>query len=302
MTGASQPITFFNRHTGNLETEAVYGEAFLRFVYETGMGALPLHALVKRGFFSRWYGWRMDQAASRSRIPPFIERYGVNPMEFEKSAGEFQSFNDFFSRKLNAAARPISHESDGVVFPADGRHLAIPDASVGGDFFVKGVSFDVGSLLGDSRLATQFEKGSVLISRLCPVDYHRFHFPCAGTPSAPRLINGPLYSVSPIALRRRPTILWENKRLVTVLETETLGRVLLLEIGATCVGAVTQTYAAGTSVKKGDEKGYFSFGGSSTITLFEPGRVRFSDDLLHHSAEGRELYARMGQPAGTVTS
>jgi phosphatidylserine decarboxylase len=151
-------------------------------------------------------------------------------------------------------------------------------------------------------LATQFAKGSVLISRLCPVDYHRFHFPCAGTPSAPRLINGPLYSVSPIALRRRPTILWENKRLVTVLETETLGRVLLLEIGATCVGAVTQTYAAGTSVKKGDEKGYFSFGGSSTITLFEPGKVRFSEDLLHHSVEGRELYARMGQPAGTVTS
>jgi phosphatidylserine decarboxylase len=300
MTGASQPITFFNRHTGNLETEAVYGEAFLRFVYETGMGAVPLHALVKRGFFSRWYGWRMDQASSRSRIPAFIERYGVNPMEFEKSAGEFQSFNDFFSRKLNASARPISQESGVVVFPADGRHLAIPDASEGGDFFVKGVPFDVAALLGDAQLAARFAKGSVLISRLCPVDYHRFHFPCAGVPGPARLINGPLYSVSPIALKRRPTVLWENKRLVTVLETESMGTVLLLEIGATCVGSVTQTYVSGKSVEKGDEKGYFSFGGSSTITLFEPGRLRFSEDLLHHSAEGRELYARMGEPAATV--
>ena len=135
MSLQNPPITYFNRQTGRIETEAVYGEAFLRFVYEHPLGALPLHALVKRGFFSRWYGWRMDRTASRSRVSCFIERYGVDWSEFEKSPGEFASFNEFFGRKLKPGARPIDAGSDVLVFPADGRHLAIADASVGGDFF-----------------------------------------------------------------------------------------------------------------------------------------------------------------------
>lgn len=302
MSTAPAPITYFNRHTGSIETEAVYGEGFLRFVYENPLGVLPLHALVKRGFFSRWYGWRMDQATSRSRVSCFIERYGVDWSEFEKSPGEYASFNEFFARKLKPNARPIDPRADTVVFPADGRHLAIADASVGGDLFVKGVKFDVATLLGDAALAARFARGSVLISRLCPLDYHRFHFPCEGTPGRSRLINGPLFSVSPIALRKRPTILWENKRYITVLKTASLGEVLLLEIGATCVGSVAQTFEAGKAVSKGDEKGYFLFGGSSFITIFEPGRVRFADDLLEHSAAGREVYAKMGEAAAFVTA
>ena len=302
MSAETSSITYFNRHTGRIESEAVYGEGFLRFVYENPLGALSLRALVKRDFFSRWYGWRMDQPASRSRVACFIERYGVDASEFAQSPGEYQSFNDFFYRKLKPGARPVDARESVVTFPADGRHLAISDAAVGGDFFVKGVKFDVAALVGDAELASRFAKGSVLISRLCPLDYHRFHFPCAGVPGEARLINGPLFSVSPIALRKRPTILWENKRYVTVLKTPSLGDVLLLEIGATCVGSVVQTYEAGKTVKKGDEKGYFRFGGSSTITIFEPGRVRFADDLLEHSAAGREVYAKIGEAAAFVNA
>lgn len=302
MSEHAAPISFFNRHTSRIETESVYGDGFLRFVYENPLGALPLHALVKRGFFSRWYGWRMDRTASRARVGCFIERYGVDWKEFDKSPGEFTSFNDFFARKLKPGARPVDARDDAVVFPADGRHLAIADATVGGEFFVKGVRFDVAALLGDAALAARFARGSVLISRLCPLDYHRFHFPCDGTPGTPRLVNGPLYSVSPIALRRRPTILWENKRFITVLKTAAHGDVLLLEIGATCVGSVSQTYAPGKATRKGDEKGFFRFGGSSVITLFEPGRARFADDLMEHSGAGREVYAKMGEVAASVRS
>lgn len=302
MSAAKPSITYFNRHTGRIESEAVYGEGFLRFVYENPLGALPLHALVKRALFSRWYGWRMDRPVSRSRVPCFIERYGVDWSEFDESPGEFASFNDFFARKLKPGARPIDARENVVVLPADGRHLAIADATVGGDFFVKGVRFDVAVLLGDAELAARFAKGSVLISRLCPLDYHRFHFPCDGAPGAARLINGPLFSVNPIALKKRPTILWENKRCLTVLKTPNIGDVLLLEIGATCVGSVVQTYDPGKPVCKGDEKGCFRFGGSSLVTIFEPGRVRFADDLLEHSAEGREVYAKMGEAAAFVNA
>lgn len=291
------PITFFNRLTRRLETEAVYGEGFLRFIYENPLGAAPLHTMVKRAAFSHWYGRRMDSPESRAKIAPFLTTYGVDTGEFADAPDSFRSFNDFFYRKLKPEARPIAQGDDIISFPADGRHLVLPDIAACADFFIKGTRFDLPALLRDNAMAARFAHGSLLISRLCPVDYHRFHFPCAGIPGAARQINGPLYSVSPIALRRRPTLLWENKREITVLRTPTLGDVLLLEIGATCVGSIVQTYTPGAPVEKGAEKGYFRFGGSCFITIFEPGKIQFSDDLLEHSQAGREVYARMGDVA-----
>jgi len=293
----AEPITFFNRLTQSLETEAVYGEGFLRFTYESALGALPLHALVKRAAFSRWYGSRMDAPASRAKIAPFLATYGVDTGEFADAPDSFRTFNEFFYRKLKPQARPIAPGDDVISLPADGRHLVLPDIAECDDFFIKGTRFDLAALLRDAALAERYAHGSMLISRLCPVDYHRFHFPCAGTPGAARLINGPLYSVSPIALRRRASIHWENKREITVLRTPALGDVLLLEVGATCVGSIEQTYTPGTAIEKGAEKGYFRFGGSCFITIFEPGKIQFSDDLIEHSKAGREVYARMGDVA-----
>lgn len=291
------PITFFNRLTRRIETEAVYGEGFLRFTYEHALGALPLHALVKRAAFSRWYGRRMDAPASRAKIAPFLQTYGVDTSEFADAPDSFRTFNDFFYRKLKPQARPICAGEKDIAFPADGRHLVLPDIAACADFFIKGVRFDLAALLRDAALAERFAHGSLLISRLCPVDYHRFHFPCGGIPGPARAINGPLYSVSPIALRKRPSILWENQREITVLKTPQLGDVLLIEVGATCVGSIVQTFTPGAEIAKGAEKGCFRFGGSCFITIFEPGIIRFADDLIEHSAAGREVYARMGDVA-----
>lgn len=294
----AEPITFFSRQTQQIETEAVYGEAFLRFTYESVPGQLPLHALVKRAAFSRWYGSRMDAPASQAKVAPFLATYGVDTSEFADPPASFRTFNEFFYRRLKPTARPIVAAENAIALPADGRHLVLPDVAACDSFFIKGVRFDLGALLADAGLAERYAHGSLLISRLCPVDYHRFHFPCAGTPGPARLMNGPLYSVSPIALRKRPSILWENKREITVLSTPNLGNVVLLEIGATCVGSIVQTYTPGAAVSKGAEKGYFRFGGSCFITLFEPGKIRFDDDLVEHSRAGREVYARMGELAG----
>jgi phosphatidylserine decarboxylase len=294
------PIQFFNRVTRQVETESVYGEKPLRFIYENPLGAVALHALVKKAAFSRWYGRRMDSAASAAQIQPFIETYGLDPEEFREPVSEFRSFNEFFYRRLKPEARPVDADPAVITLPADGRHLVIPDLSQCRDFMVKGVRFDIAALLGDTGQATRYEKGAMLISRLCPTDYHRFHFPCDGLSGTPRLINGPLYSVSPIALLRRPGILWENKRYITRIRTDRLGEVAFLEVGATCVGSVVHTSRPGQVVRKGDEKGYFRFGGSCVITLFEVGRIRFADDLLEHSAKGREVYARMGECAGQL--
>lgn len=289
------PIRYYNRSTQSLETEQVYGEGFLRWTYGSPLGAIALHAFVKRPFFSAWYGWRMNAAKSATRIAPFIQRYGVDAKEFADAPESFASFNEFFYRKLKPAARPIEPDPSRIVFPADGRHLGFQRASSIDSVFVKGQKFDLTALLGDDKLAKRFADGALVLSRLCPVDYHRYHFPCAGIPSATHTIQGPLFSVSPIALREKISYLWTNKRSITQLETPDLGTVLLLEIGATCVGEIHQTFKPGTAVEKGAEKGYFAFGGSSTIIIFEPGAVKLDADLLEQSSNQTELYARMGE-------
>lgn len=294
------PIEFFNRHTGRVETEQVYGEAFLRWVYGHPLGHVALHALVKRAGFSRFYGWLMDSERSRDLISRFVSNYGLDAADFADDPSSFASFNEFFYRRLRPGARPVDPDPDAVVFPADGRHLAVPDAGVMDGFFVKGQTFDLAALLGDAALAERFARGPLILSRLCPVDYHRFHFPICGVPGGPRLLPGPLFSVSPLALRRRLAYLWENKRVLTEVRSERFGLVLVLEIGATNVGSIVQTFSAGRPVAKGAEKGYFRFGGSSVITLFEPGRVRLAPDLVRESSQHRELYARVGEPMGAL--
>jgi len=288
------PIQFHNRYTGELETESIYGEGFLRFIYENPLGTVALTAVVKRAWFSHYYGHRMDKPKSREKILPFIDEFDVDPEEFLDPADSFKTFNEFFYRKLKPSARPIDAGNDVATFPADGRHLGIPDLSKTDGIFAKGQTLALSELLGDSDKASSFADGTAIISRLCPVDYHRFHFPVSGTPTETRVINGPLYSVSPIALRRDIAILWRNKRSLTTIDSPDFGEVLMLEVGATCVGGTIQTFEPNTSTEKGDEKGYFKFGGSMTITLFKKGAVKLANDLKNTAAKQVELYAKMG--------
>lgn len=296
---AAAPIQFFHRYSGRVETEAVYGEGWLRWTYGTLPGRLALHAVVKRAWFSHWYGRRMDRPASARKIALFIAQYGLEAGEFAVPPEEFRTFNEFFYRRLRPGARPVHPDPRAVVFPADGRHLAVPDVDRAAGFFVKGQRLDLPRLLGTDDLTAQFAGGTAVLSRLCPVDYHRFHFPIAGRATAPRLINGWLYSVSPIALRQNLGLLAENRRWLTLLETPDLGRVAMLEIGATNVGSAEYTFAPG-AVERGQEKGFFRFGGSAVLTLFQPGRVRLADDLLEQSARHRELYAHVGDAMARV--
>lgn len=285
-----------------METETIYGERFLRWTYGTPLGKLALHILVKRALFSKLYGGLMNRESSRKQIAPFIERYGLNAADFEQSTGSFATFNEFFYRKLKPEARPIDPGESTLVFPADGRHLAFQHFSTCKGIFAKGQVFTLEELVQDNLLARAYSTGSILISRLCPVDYHRFHFPAAGTPTKPTMIEGHLLSVNPIALVQNVRILSTNRRCRTELQTQKFGRVLMIEVGATCVGGFSYTYAPGQRIKKGDEKGFFRFGGSLTMTLFEQGRVVFDDDLLGNSRKLLETYARMGDRIGQGSS
>lgn len=293
-------IVYYDRYRKSLCSEKVYGDKSLRWTYGTTAGKVALHLLVKRALFSHWYGWLMDRTSTRKKIGPFIEKYELDAGEFACHPDEFGNFNEFFFRKLKPEARPIDSRVSSVTFPADGRHLCVPQLSKCNGLFVKGEMFDLKTLVGDPDLASRYENGSLLLSRLCPTDYHRFHFPIGGVPGKYRLLNGSLFSVNPIALCQNIQILATNKRVLTQLTTESCGTVLVIEIGATCVGGIRQTYQADNPVAKGEEKGYFRFGGSSTIMIFEPGRIVFDEDLVEQSSQHRELYAHIGDSMGKI--
>ena len=244
----------------------------------------------------------MNKKVSALRIIPFISKYGVDVDEFAKSPFDFKTFNEFFYRSLKPEFRPIAAGEHVAAFPADGRHLAFPNVDAADGFYVKGAKFDVRQLVGDEGLPAAYAGGAMLISRLCPVDYHRFHFPVSGTPDEPKPIDGWLYSVNPIALRRNLGYLLENKRRLVVTSSPRFGQVLTVAIGATNVGSVQFTCVPGREMEKGAEMGFFAFGGSCVITLFQPGRISFDRDLVEHSAQCQEVYARMGDRMGEEKS
>lgn len=299
----AEPLRFFNRYTGQVETEAIYGEGWLRWAYENPVGRFTTWLLVRRRWFSLYYGWRMSLRDSARRILPFIVKYQMDVDEFAKSAFLFRTFNEFFTRALKPGVRPIAEpENDRLaVLPADGRHLGFADVDAADGFYVKGAKFTPADLFADAALGAEFAGGAMIISRLCPVDYHRFHFPVAGLPDDGRLINGWLYSVSPIALRLNVRRLVENKRRVTLIQSPVFGRVAMIEVGATNVGSIIETYVSDRPVVKGEEKGLFKFGGSCVITFFQKGRIQLDADLRENSARGLETYIRMGDRLGSAS-
>jgi len=296
----TQELLYFDRYESRLKSEGIYGENPLRWAYETTLGRLCLEGIIKRRWFSRLYGRWADTSGSAKEIAPFLERFGVDAADFVEDPATFRTFNEFFHRRLKPQSRPIAAGEKTISFPADGRHFYIPDLSRESHLYAKGQRLELAELLGDEALATRFACGSAVLSRLCPTDYHRFHFPLDGECGTPRLINGDLYSVNPIALSRGLGYLLENKRRITRVTRPDIGEYLFLEIGATNVGSIVDTCAPGTRVARGEEKGYFRFGGSMTIVIFSENSFVPAPDLAAQSAAGIELYARMGDAMGNL--
>lgn len=300
-------IYYIDRVTQKEEKEEVYGKFFLEILYGKrwyerliSFILLPLSAQISLA--SRIYGYFQKISCSKKKVLPFIKKYSIDSSEFLDSPESYTSFNDFFIRRLKPSARPIEPGNDVAILPADARYLFYQDIAETGGFFVKGKKFSLEKFLQDRQLAEKYLHGSMAIARLCPVDYHRFHFISNCMPSVPQLINGPLYSVNPLALRRNIEILSENKRMMTHLHTKNFGDVLYIEVGATNVGTIHQTFDPNKQYAKGDEKGYFSFGGSCLVILFEPHKIQFDQDLLDASQRYIETKGLLGQSMGRAFS
>lgn len=293
-----KPIEYIYRKTGEKLIEKVPGEKYLEFLYYNPFGKLALNLVIKRKFLTWYYGKEMDKKSSVSKIKSLIESAGINMAESKKNIEEFNSFNEFFIRELKDGAREIDVNENTLVSPADGKIFVYENLSEVSKFFLKGDEFTLQEFFKDDFLAEKYKDGVFMIVRLAPVDYHRYHFPADGFINKSKLIEGYYYSVSPHAIKKNFRIYCENKREYSILKTEKFGDIIISEIAATMVGGITQSYTPDTFVKKGDEKGYFYFGGSTVIMIFEKGKVEVDKDLILNSKNGIETKVYMGEKIG----
>jgi len=290
-----EKIILYNKDKKEFVEEKVYFKSALEFLYSNNFfSKIFMKLFSKTPIFSKVIGFINNLKFSKYKIKSFVEHFHVNTLEFEKNLNEFISFNDFFIRKLKKDIRKIDFDENSLVFPCDGRFLAYQNISDFDHFFVKNEKFDLNEFLQDEILANVYKDGSMLLCRLAPQDYHRFHFPCDGVPSKSKIINGYLFSVNPIALKKNIKILSQNKRVLTTFKTKSFSDILYIEIGATNVGSINQTYTPNIEYKKGDEKGYFSLGASSIVLLFKKNIVSFEDDLVQMTKKKIETLSHFG--------
>ena len=290
MNKKEKKIVYYDRYKRELCEEAVMGEGAIRWAYQTMSGKILSKCIFGNSLLSRLLGLYFDSSFSRRQIKKTITDLNINSDEFLLPVNKFKSFNDFFTRQLKPKARPFDNSNELIVSPADGRVLVYPNASSDSIISIKGMQDSVSNFLGHEN--SNFKDCSVAVIRLCPSDYHRYHFPCTGTVIKSGKISGLYHSVNPVALDSEPNIFCRNKREYTLCNTEQ-GKFIISEVGAFGVAGIIQTYK-GENFKKMDEKGYFKFGGSTVVLIFPNNKVTFNEDLIKYSADGTETLIHVG--------
>lgn len=287
-------IRYWDRETNTVKEEKVAGERYIKWLYENRIGQGLLEIFVKRKLFSFLYGKWQDTKFSTGKIADFVKNYDIDMADYKLSIEGFKSFNEFFYRELKEGARTIAPGENLLISPADGRLLAFDNIDIEKIIQIKGHTYSLQELIGDRQLASKYQGGVCFVIRLCPVDYHRFHFPAEGVPEKAQKIPGYYYSVNPMALRKKARLYCQNKREITLFHSENFSDLLLIEVGATCVGSIVQTFVPFKKVEKGAEKGYFKFGGSTVILFVEPGLIEVDRDLIEKTGQGMETKVKMG--------
>ncbi|EDN03251.1 phosphatidylserine decarboxylase proenzyme [Histoplasma capsulatum] len=302
----SANILVQDRITGQINEErmSVYVRLGIRLLYKglksREMEKKRIRKMLKS--LSIKQGKKYDDPASAAQIVPFINFHRLDMSEVLLPLSEFKSFNEFFYRALKPGARPCSAPNNPkiAVSPADCRTVVFDRIDEATKIWVKGREFSVERLLGKAypEDARRYKNGALGIFRLAPQDYHRFHIPVDGVMGMPKTIEGEYYTVNPMAIRSALDVYGENVRIVVPIDSVEHGRVMVVCVGAMMVGSTVITREEGEKVARGEELGYFKFGGSTLLLLFEPGKLCFDSDLVGNSLGALETLVRVGMSIG----
>lgn len=301
----SANIIVQDRETGELleEKMQVYVRLGIRLLYQgarSRMEGARVRKMLKN--MSVKQGRKYDSPASAREIAGFIAFHNLNVDEIRDPLDSYKTFNQFFYRKLKPTARPITEPKNPnrLVSSADCRLMVFPSIDAATTIWVKGREFSVDRLLGDDYRdrKADYAQGTLCIFRLAPQDYHRFHCPADAVVKSIRHIEGALYTVNPMSIRSAIDVYGENSRTIVEFESNEFGTFYAVNVGAMLVGSIIITVQEGQNVKRGDEMGYYAFGGSTTILVFAKGYVEWDDDIEANSNAAIETLVKQGTGIG----
>ena len=270
-------------------------DRMLKKLYGNVFGRLLLKPLTKP-FISKAAGLFLSSKLSCMLINSFIEKNNIDMSLYEKT--DYKSYNDFFCRKIRTELRPVDFTPKSLISPCDSKltALKITDET---RFFIKHTEYSVASLLQNEALAQEYKNGYVLVFRLSVDDYHRYCYIDDAEKEKTVTIHGRLHTVNPIANDYFP-IYKENTRAYSVLRSKNFGDIIMMEVGALLVGKIVNHHNDTESVRRGQEKGYFEFGGSTVVVLLKENTAIIDDDILKNSKEDYETVVKFGEKIGAV--
>ena len=285
-------IKIFDREKKNYYLEKTFRDKELTFLYDSFLGRTLLNLLVKRRWFSNLYSITNKSKKSCAKIQPFINEYQIDMSDYKQQ--DYLSFNSFFTRKIITDKRPIALLENVLISPADAK-LSVYPINEQLALNIKNSLYSVNSLLQDDTLSNEFKNGLCLVFRLTVDDYHRYCFIDNGKVIKQKSILGCLHTVGPISAQKN-NVYSENNREYVVIETDNFSKVIQMEVGALLVGKIVNYEVS--SFSKGQEKGYFEFGGSTIILLFKEDTVRMDSDIMKCSSESIEVRVKFGEKIG----
>lgn len=269
-------------------------DKILHFLYTTFPGRVILKGLTLKQV-SVMAGKFLDSHLSKPLIKPFAEKNNIDLSICERDKiSDYDNFNDFFTRQLKDGMRPIGQDETRLMAPCDGL-LSAYVITEGLVIPVKRSCYKVSDLLHSKKLANEYNGGLCLVYRLSVNHYHRYVYCESGIKGKNHRINGVLHTVQPIALRHEP-VFTENQREFVQIKTENFGKMIQMEVGALLVGKIKNHHLKAKNVLRGEEKGYFKYGGSTVIVLVKKDYIGNIDPKYYlNTLHNIETPVKMGQ-------
>lgn len=267
-------------------------DRFLHFLYNNRLGRSLLKVMISEQM-TDLIEWYMNTRLSTLKIDGFIKKNNIRISDYEKRF--YKNYNEFFTRRIKKNKRPINMDENVLVSPSDGKVTVylISDRLI---VNIKHIDYSVKSLLLDRELAEEMEGGWLYVIRLTVDNYHRYCYPDNGYQYENYYIPGVFHTVNPVALENT-SVFAQNARAYTIIDSDNFGRLIQMEVGAMGVGRIVN-HKESTFVKKGQEKGYFEFGGSTICLFVTKDGVQPDEDIIKNTADGFETLVKMGERIG----